>query len=61
MQKSIEFFNWFSKIGGQMSNFDFHVLKDHEICPRLKKSNLKKKPKKTKKEFNHKFKSTNQF
>lgn len=61
MQKSVEFFNWFSNIGGQLSNFDYNISTDSDNCPKLKKSNLKRNPKEIKRKFNHKFQNTNQF
>lgn len=61
MQKSIEFFNWFSKIGGQLSNFDYNILTSSDDCLKLKKSNLKRSPKEIKRKFNHQFSKTNPF
>ena len=56
IQHSTNFFNWFSKVGGNIQTFDFQKTAEQANYRRLLFSSLKINPERTKKMFNHKFK-----
>lgn len=56
IQHSANFFNWFSKAGGNFQNFDYQRTIEHANFRPLLFSSLKINPERTKRLYNYKFK-----